>query len=155
MPDGMTAKGVPMTMTEELIKVLGGQGTIKKRVDSLQDLANIVREGIPFPSLLALSAMAHLDLNTMSRVLMIPTRTLARRRKAKRLSAEESDRLVRLARIFAHAIDVFGDQEKAAVWLRRPNCVLRNQPPIEALDTDLGSQEVDTILGRIEHGVYS
>ena len=90
MPDGMTAKGVPMTMTEELIKVLGGQGTIKKRVDSLQDLANIVREGIPFPSLLALSAMAHLDLNTMSRVLMIPTRTLARRRKAKRLSAEES-----------------------------------------------------------------
>lgn len=86
---------------------------------------------------------------------MIPMRTLARRRESKRLTAEESDRLVRLARVFTHAIDVFGDREKAATWLKRPNRVLHNMAPIDTLDTDLGVQEAETVLGRIEYGVYS
>jgi putative toxin-antitoxin system antitoxin component (TIGR02293 family) len=50
---------------------------------------------------------------------IIPARTW-RHRKAKKepLSLEESDRVVRLARIQAMAEDVFGDVEKAARCLR-------------------------------------
>lgn len=58
-------------------------------------------------------------------------------------------------RVLKHAEEVFGDPAKAFLWLRRPNAVLRNATPIDLLDTPEGIQQVDTLLGRIEHGVYS
>jgi putative toxin-antitoxin system antitoxin component (TIGR02293 family) len=76
-------------------------------------------------------------------------------RRARRLLSEESDRLYRVARVLARTEQVFGDQEKAARWLRRPHPVLNRQVPLEMLDTDIGARQVETILGRIEHGVYS
>jgi putative toxin-antitoxin system antitoxin component (TIGR02293 family) len=65
----------------------------------------------------------------------------------------ESDRLVRLARVAAHAVKVFGSEEKAATWLHRPNRSLNNQPPLRLLRTDLGANQVDETLSRMEHGV--
>lgn len=64
------------------------------------------------------------------------------------------DRAERVARIQARAEDVFGEPEKAALWLNRQNRLLNDQTPLEAIQTDTGLQLVMTILGRIEHGVY-
>lgn len=64
------------------------------------------------------------------------------------------DRAERVARIQARAEDVFGEPEKATLWLNRPNRSLSHQTPLEAIQTDTGLQLVMTILGRIEHGVY-
>lgn len=154
-PNGLQGKECAMSTTKDLLNVLGGASIIRKRIESTRDMAEAIRQGIPYLSLIALATAAHLELNKMSTVLMIPMRTMARRRESKRLTAEESDRLVRLARIFTHAINVFGDRDKAAKWIQRPNRALRNTAPIDTLDTDLGVQEVETILGRIEYGVYS
>lgn len=88
-------------------------------------------------------------------VLAIPLRTLTRRKAERRLRPEESDRLVRLARILAQAVDVLGSTEKASQWLQRPNRALGGETPLSLLDTDLGSRQVEEVLGRIEHGVYS
>lgn len=65
------------------------------------------------------------------------------------------DRADHVARIQARAEDVFGEPEKAALWLNRQNRLLNDQTPLEAIQTDTGLQLVMTILGRIEHGVYS
>ena len=48
---------------------------------------------------------------------------------------------------------VFGTEDKASTWLRRPNRALNNELPIRLLDTDVGTRQVEDILGRIEHGV--
>lgn len=58
-------------------------------------------------------------------------------------------------RIIKRAEDVFGDPEKASMWLRQHNRVLGNVRPVDLLDTPEGVQQVEIILGRIEHGVYS
>jgi len=51
--------------------------------------------------------------------------------------------------------EVFGSREKAEIWLREPNCALNMQPPLDLLDTDEGAKQVEDVLTRIEHGVFS
>ena len=67
----------------------------------------------------------------------------------------DSDRLSRLARILAETIDVLGSEEKASQWLEAPNRALGGQTPLTLLDTDLGTQQVEEVLGRIQHGIFS
>jgi putative toxin-antitoxin system antitoxin component (TIGR02293 family) len=50
-------------------------------------------------------------------------------------------------------IETFGSQEKAIAWLHRPTASVRDRAPIELLDTDAGCHEVETALGRIDHGI--
>jgi putative toxin-antitoxin system antitoxin component (TIGR02293 family) len=50
---------------------------------------------------------------------------------------------------------VFGERAKASRWLHNPNRALGGVSPLSLLDTDLGTREVEQILGRIEYGVYS
>ena len=61
----------------------------------------------------------------------------------------------RLAKVMAHAVETLGTKEKAESWLRTPNTVLGGNAPQQLLDTDAGSHEVDTVLGRIDYGIYS
>jgi putative toxin-antitoxin system antitoxin component (TIGR02293 family) len=83
-------------------------------------------------------------------------RTLTRRISSdSRLTAAESDRTVRLAQVYATAVETLGSGEKAAAWLKTPNRALRGIRPLDQLDTDPGVREVEEILGRIAYGVYS
>jgi len=71
------------------------------------------------------------------------------------LAADESDRLYRFSRVLAHAEKVLGTRANATQWLHRPNRALNGIPPLTLLDTDIGATEVDDVLGRLEHGVFS
>lgn len=114
-----------------------------------------VREGLPYRSFESVRERLGLSTPETARVLHTPARTLARRRQARQLDPGESDRLYRIARLAAHAVSTFGEEEKAAAWLRRPNRALNGEAPIHLLDTDVGTQEIDDILGRIEHGIVA
>ena len=63
--------------------------------------------------------------------------------------------MVRLAAILKFAEEVFGNAEKANMWLHRPNKTLNGFSPIELLDSDHGARIVEIILGRVQHSVYS
>ena len=53
---------------------------------------------------------------------MITLRTLHRRKEQGRLEPEESDRLLRLSRVFGRALELFeGDAPAAREWLARPH----------------------------------
>ena len=83
-------------------------------------------------------------------------RPIARRLHAhKPLSAEESERMVRLARVFAEAKHVLGEEAKARRWLQKPSRALGGEIPLHLLDTDIGASAVFEELGRIEHGVFA
>jgi putative toxin-antitoxin system antitoxin component (TIGR02293 family) len=87
---------------------------------------------------------------------LITQRTLARRKKAGRLNPDESDRLVRVARVFSRAIELFeGDSEGAQEWIVRPNRAFGGVSPFEMARTEIGAREVENLIGRIEHGVIS
>jgi putative toxin-antitoxin system antitoxin component (TIGR02293 family) len=114
-----------------------------------------VRDGLPFAALEALIQRLELTLREAAAVLRIPERTIARRKSDKKLLPEESDRVVRLARVFAHASEVFEKERDAAGWFKDPNRALGGQRPLDLLDTDAGVQRVDALLTRIQHGVHS
>jgi putative toxin-antitoxin system antitoxin component (TIGR02293 family) len=86
----------------------------------------------------------------------VPRATAARKRAAKgTLKPELSDRLVRIANIFTIAREVLESEERAARWLREPNRAMRGDIPLRMLDTEIGAREVEQVLCRLEHGVYS
>jgi len=143
-------------MTAAEYEVLGGARVFKRRrVPTSSELRERIKEGLPYRSLEAVRERLRLSLPEAATVLHMPPRTLARRKQTRRLDAHESDRLYRIARIAAHAFAVFGTEDKAAAWLRRPNRALNDEVPIHVLDTDVGARQVEDLLGRIEHGVVS
>jgi len=142
-----------MPQAKELFNTLGGSTVFKRQVQSTEDVRAMIHKGFPYRALEFVLSKFHLDLPRMSKILSVPPRTMARRKAEQRLSASESDRLARLARILTYASQVFGTEEKASTWLTRPHRILEGTAPIELLDTDLGTQVVETMLGRIEHGV--
>jgi putative toxin-antitoxin system antitoxin component (TIGR02293 family) len=91
----------------------------------------------------------------LARVARISLRTLHRRRQSGRLLPEESERIFRIACVFDKAIDVLGDQEAARKWFKQPIRALGGKTPLEYCDMEPGLREVEDILGRIEHGVFS
>jgi len=92
-----------------------------------------IKKGLPFSSLESVRERLRLSVPEAASVLRMPARTFARRRSSRRLAADESDRLYRLARIAAQAFGVFGTEQKASIWLRRPNRALNNELPIHLL----------------------
>jgi putative toxin-antitoxin system antitoxin component (TIGR02293 family) len=138
-----------------LIRALGGSKILGSSVLSEDQLREVIQRGLPYGAVESFLARFNLALKDLARIGRISPRTMARRRKARRLEREESDRLYRMARILVRAEEVFGDRNKASRWLRRSHPLLNGQKPLEMLDTDIGSRQVDTLLGRIEHGVYS
>jgi putative toxin-antitoxin system antitoxin component (TIGR02293 family) len=88
--------------------------------------------------------------------LRIAPRTVTRRRRNGQLLPEESDRLLRAARLFGRALELFeGDRDGAVEWLTTPKRALGGASPIDVAKTELGSREVENLIGRLEHGVYS
>lgn len=142
--------------TEAITEMLGGRKVLRIQVKNAGDLASLVRTGLPASSVSALALRLHLGNNVLSRKLGIPQRTLTRRlSKASVLTPAESDRTVRVARIYANAIEMIGDEETAIEWLKTPNRALGGEKPLDLLDTDMGARMVEDVLGRIAYGVYS
>ena len=141
---------------EAIAEVLGGRKVLGKAIKKSDDLALLVRKGLPVGSVTALAGKLHVGNNVLSRKLGIPQRTLTRRlSQSSLLTPAESDRTVRIARVYAHAMEMIGDENKAVEWLGTPNRALGGAWPLDQLDTDLGARAVEDILGRIAYGVYS
>ncbi len=88
--------------------------------------------------------------------IVAPRRTLARRKElGQELTAEETDRVLRLARIADMADRVFGDHERAQRWLRKGSRVLDGLRPIDLLATETGARIVEEELHRIDHGIFA
>ena len=88
----------------------------------------------------------------LMQLIQVNERTAQRRREQGVLSPEESDRIARIARVAQRAVEAFGDENQAREWLKRPNRVLQDVPPLELLGTDGGAVLVAEELGRIEPG---
>ena len=119
-------------------------------------LITSIKRGLPYSALEHLQRNTGLDPDVFLRWVQIAPRTQARLKLQGRLTAEESDRLVRAARVFWRALELHEGNRAAAVqWLSSTPRALGGATPLEVSSTDLGAREVETLIGRIEHGVYS
>ncbi len=70
------------------------------------------------------------------------------------MHSDESDRMLRAARIFARAVSLFeGDFQSARDWFASPNNVVNGVSPLEFSSTELGAREVEVIISRLERGI--
>ena len=117
------------------------------------DLVHLIRQGL---SKMAMDRiMLHYDITAldMARILHTSDRTMRRYTDESLLNPEQSERLIELAKLYAHGIDVFGSSARFRRWLNSTILSLGNQRPLDLLDTSVGISLVDDTLGRIEHGI--
>jgi putative toxin-antitoxin system antitoxin component (TIGR02293 family) len=117
------------------------------------DLAEIVENGLP-PDSLALLKQQGLTFTELSEIVISPRTLKHRKARGENLSHEETDRLVRVARIVALAENVFGDHGKALLWLRTADDRIGNRTPLSMLQTDTGGRLIESMLWQVDEGVY-
>lgn len=119
-------------------------------------LVREIERGFSFGTLERVMRETGLPLDQLAISIGISPRTLARRKKNSKLKAWESDRLVSISRLLAFTLELFeGDTEKAARWFVQPNRALGDISPLEMAATETGAREVENLIGRLEHGVFS
>jgi putative toxin-antitoxin system antitoxin component (TIGR02293 family) len=132
------------------------------RKNSLTGFSEVARADVFAEPAVRLDAKALADLSRHGYsedevfALVVPKRTLARRRAAnERLTVEETDKTLRLARIAVQAERVFGAPEKAHRWLRKAKRELQGETPLAYLASEAGARVVEEMLFRIEHGIFA
>jgi putative toxin-antitoxin system antitoxin component (TIGR02293 family) len=120
------------------------------------DIVKRVEQGLSFAALERFQKNTGLSTIDLAEVVAIKLRTLHRRREEGRLEPDESDRLLRVSRLFAKALGLFeGDVSAARAWFFAPAKSLAGGRPIAFARTDLGSLEVGALIDRLEQGVLS
>jgi len=132
------------------------------RKSSLTGFSEVARADVFAEPAVRLDAKALADLSRHGYsedevfALVVPKRTLARRRATnERLTIEETDKALRLARIAVQAERVFGAPEKAHRWLRKAKRELQGETPLAYLASEAGARVVEEMLFRIEHGIFA
>ncbi|MBA2292971.1 MAG: DUF2384 domain-containing protein [Gemmatimonadales bacterium] len=124
-----------------------------RKYDALH-VANQVERGLSFAALERFLRNTELSQRALAQFADIPERTLARRKESGRLEPAESDRVARIARVFARAIDMHeGEMDAARAWLTTPLRALGDRSPLEFAKTDAGAIEVEHLIGRLEYGI--
>ena len=119
------------------------------------DLIEEILAGLSFKTLETFSFESSLPVTEIASLIEVPQRTLARRRVVGRLSSEESERLLRLSRIFEKAVALFeGNVDAAIAWLKEPKRALGDKSPLTYSRTELGARQVEDLIGGLEHGVF-
>lgn len=120
------------------------------------DLIRAVQRGFSFKSLEAFSVETGFAPAEIASIVGIPERTFARRKSSGRLSSDESERLLRVSTIFEKAVALFeGDVGETLEWLTQPKKALGDKVPLSYSRSELGAREVENLIGRLEHGVFT
>jgi len=113
-----------------------------------------VEKGLPLKRLERLAGLG-LSFTEVDQV-AVPARTVKHRKsRGEPLSAQESDRVLRIERLVGQAEELFGEREKALRWLRRSERGLGGRTRLSLLKTESGGRAVEQMLIRIANGIYS
>ncbi|HET8772829.1 MAG TPA: antitoxin Xre-like helix-turn-helix domain-containing protein [Thermoanaerobaculia bacterium] len=121
------------------------------------DLPNVLKameKGFPFKAFERLAVNMGVSGDRLTEIVGIPKRTLARRKIEKRFTSDESEKLLRGARVLAKTLQLFdGNRADAAEWLLTLQRDL-GRPPAELIHTETGARDVERVIGALEHGVF-
>ena len=126
---------------------------LDRKVVSETDTLRVVSGGITARTY----KRVHAKLNFPT-TLVAPETTVRRRLVNKsRFTQVESERLVRLVRVYSEAVQLFGDEGMALEWLNAPAEFLPGEDPITPMTlaaTDAGARLVESHIRRTAHGIF-
>jgi putative toxin-antitoxin system antitoxin component (TIGR02293 family) len=126
-----------------------------KCAKSSKELIATIQHGLPVSNFQGIAKAMGITIDYLCEVTGITLRTLRRRKQQGRLTAQESDRVYRVSNVFNCAVTVFGGAAPARTWIREPLVALSGSTPLEYCGTEIGTREVEDILGRIQYGDFS
>ena len=139
---------------EQIADVLGGRRILGRRVKSMRELDDIVREGMPKSALdFFIDALGELEYGEFAiqlRNKIVPRATYNR---VDRFNLQVSETTERMARLYAQALSVFEDPAAAIRFLANAHPELDNRAPFEAALTEIGGREVEEVIERGLHGL--
>ena len=119
-----------------------------------QASVSAIRERLPVEAFDWLTA--HLDVTPASlcEIVHVSPETLRQRREqSRRFQPGESERMLRLIRLFRHASDVLSSPDEARAWMKESNFAPGGVSPLQFADMEPGARRVDDLLGQIDHGL--
>ena len=119
------------------------------------DMARTVVGRLPVKSLQKMQSAGYLSSGEIHS-LVVPARTLSHRKtRGEPLSIDESDKLVRVARLMEQAFNTFGDPDKALAWLRQQSPRFDGQSPLELAQTEHGGRLIEEALIQLDEGYFA
>lgn len=115
----------------------------------------MIRKGISKKDLENLKEKAGLDYNQLSKVLSVARATLINKKGSDKFDIDISEKIVSVADIYSYGYEVFEDERRFNDWIFHPNRALGGVSPYDLLDNQYGRDEVKSLIGRIDYGVYS
>ena len=112
------------------------------------DVTRQIEAGLPHEAFVRFRDFSHLTEEQIA--------VAARCSSTSQLTPDESDRIVRLALVFEHAVALFdGNHEAAKSWMTSPHRALGQETPLAMTRTSFGANAVSDLIGQLEHGIFS
>ena len=124
-------------------------------VENVADFIVCIREGVPKKALDNLIEVTGITTLEMADIVRTSDRTLRRYSPKQKLNAEQSERVIELAKVYSRGEEVFGTLDAFKEWMNSTVMALGNKKPKEFLDTSMGIEMLMDELGRIEHGIFA
>ncbi len=115
----------------------------------------LIKEGISKKDLENLKQKADLDYNQLAKILLVARATLINRKGKEKFDMSLSEKIVGVADIYSYGYEVFEEESRFNTWMFRPNQALGGSAPYDLLDNQYGREEIKSLIGRINYGVYS
>jgi putative toxin-antitoxin system antitoxin component (TIGR02293 family) len=151
--------GAHTYMSPETSRTIGIMGMNNKRdLDPIQkdeDYISLIRAGIPKYAMTHLMNVAGFTLTEMANIIHTSDRTIRRYAPNQKLSQEQTERTIEIARLYGRGEEVFNGMEAFKDWMDTTLMALGNKRPKEFLDTSLGINMLMRELGRIQHGILA
>ena len=124
--------------------------------DDAFNLANMVREGVPYPYFTKLSTQINFGFEEWSSYLHLSERTIQRYKKEKKsFDPIYSEKILQIELLYKKGIEVFGIADNFYTWMDTISIALGGVRPKDMLDTSFGISAIYDELGRIEHGIFA
>ena len=122
---------------------------------SALDKITLIRNGITKSTVLKVAHLCNISIEVMCDLIHISARTLQRKAMDESMGQLVSERTLEIADVVVFGVEVFYTLGTFQEWLSSELPVLENKAPLSFLDTAVGCNYMHTMLGRIEHGIYS
>jgi putative toxin-antitoxin system antitoxin component (TIGR02293 family) len=135
---------------------LGGENIVKHKIKSEMDYLIVGESGLSRESIDELTNVLGVTRKKMAEdILNVSVKTIERKSSKAKFNSQTSSHAIEIAKLVQHTYEVFQDEEKVKSWLNTPHRSLRDHAPVDLMKTMTGLRMIDTILVRIEEGIYS
>lgn len=135
--------------------ILGGKKFMPEEPVSSFDFLAAAIHGITKESVMNLADLMDVPMKDMAVLLNVSYKTLGRKRRTDSLDSLVSSLSIEIANTLANGLALFEDAAAMNRWLQKENRALNGKKPIELMSSPTGIKLVNSVLIRMEEGVYT